>query len=601
MDAPLKILMLEDNPFDAEIIQRLLLKEKINCDFLLVMNKEKFLIALDQFSPGLILSDHSLPDFNSLEALHTAKQKLPHTAFIMVTGAVSEEFAANIIKEGADDYILKDRLQRLPAAIRIALEQKRAAKELTDYKYALDQSAIVSMTDHAGIIIYANENFRGISGYSEAELIGKDHRIVNSGYHPESYIKSLWKTIASGKIWKGEFCNQAKDGTLYWVDSTIVPFLDHKNKPYQYLSIRLDITQKKRAEEALKVNELRLIEAQSIAHIGSWEIDLVNNTQSWSDELYQILALNKDDIKPTVDLFLSFVREEERDLARRIISDAFANFNNSSINFHLTDNNGRAKYASIKWRFEFDKNGSPTRQYGILQDITERKESEKNLKVLEQKILHQSIQEQKKIARAIIDGQEKERNYIGQELHDNINQILAGAKLYLSLAAKKSEEIKSLIDLPIQLINTSIDEIRLLSQKLVTPVKSIYLEALVKDLLNTLKQTCQLKTSLHFELPADTISTDIKLSIYRIIQEQINNIQKYAEAKKVNVSITLVDNNIQITTRDDGRGFNLKSKRKGVGISNIINRVESYNGKVQIETDPGKGCSFHISIPANSK
>lgn len=242
--------MLEDSRFDAEIIQRLLVKEKMSCDFLLVMNKDKFLHALDQFSPAIILSDHSLPDFDSLEALHITKQKFPHTPFIMVTGAVSEEFAASIIKEGADDYILKDRLQRLPAAIRTALAQKRAAKELTDYKYALDQSAIVSITDQAGIISYANDNFCKISGYSAAELLGKDHRIINSGYHPASYIKTLWKTIAGGNIWKGEFCNKAKDGSLYWVDSTVVPFLNEKNKPYQYLSIRLDITQKKKGRRS---------------------------------------------------------------------------------------------------------------------------------------------------------------------------------------------------------------------------------------------------------------------------------------------------------------------------------------------------------------
>lgn len=342
-----------------------------------------------------------------------------------------------------------------------------------------------------------------------------------------------------------------------------------------------------------------MIEAQSIAHIGSWEIDLVNNRQTWSDELYKILELNKNEVEPTVDLFLSFVRQEEKDLARKVITDAFANFNNSSINFHLIDNNGKAKYGSIKWRFEFDEYGVPIRHYGILQDITERKESERNLKMLEQKMLHQGIQEQKKIARAIMNGQEKERNYIGQELHDNINQILAGAKLYMALASKKSEEIKSLLDLPLELINTTINEIRLLSQKLVTPVKSFYLEVLVKDLLNTLKQTSHVKTSLDFKLPADNISVDVKLTIYRIIQEQINNIQKYAQAKKVEVAIMLVEKEIRIITRDDGIGFNLKMKRKGVGISNMINRVESFNGTVQIDTASGKGCSIYISVPAD--
>ena len=157
---------------------------------------------------------------------------------------------------------------------------ERSLKELADITFALDQSTIVAITDQRGIITYVNDQFCRIAKFSRDELLGQDHRIINSGFHPKDFIRDLWTTIASGKVWKGELKNRASDKTIYWVDTTIVPFLNSEGKPYQYVAIRHDITQLKLAEDQIRQQAAELQRAAQLSLIGELAAGLAHEIKN---------------------------------------------------------------------------------------------------------------------------------------------------------------------------------------------------------------------------------------------------------------------------------------------------------------------------------
>jgi PAS domain S-box-containing protein len=164
------------------------------------------------------------------------------------------------------------------------------ARQLQNIKFALDQAAIVAVTDAAGRIVYANDKFCEITKYAREELIGQNHRIINSGHHPREFFVEMWKTISSGQIWVGEILNRAKDNQLYWVHTTIVPLMDAQGRPEEYISIRFEISQRKEAEKQLGSYAAKLAksnrELQDFASIAAHDLqEPLRKIQAFSDRV----------------------------------------------------------------------------------------------------------------------------------------------------------------------------------------------------------------------------------------------------------------------------------------------------------------------------
>lgn len=211
----------------------------------------------------------------------------------------------------------------------LELSAKESFGELTNFKNAINAATQVGITDHKGIIKFANENFLNLTGYTKEELIGKTHSIFNSGYHPKKFFTELWNTILAGKIWKGEICNRAKNGKIFWVDSTIVPLVNEAGKPNQFIVIRKDITKEKQAEQDI--------------------LEYAQNLERINQELDQFAYVVSHDLKAPLRAINNLSEWIEEDLGNKIDGDTRTNMDLMRGRVHRMENliNGILDYSRI--------------------------------------------------------------------------------------------------------------------------------------------------------------------------------------------------------------------------------------------------------------
>lgn len=227
---------------------------------------------------------------------------------------------------------------------------------------------IVSITDAQGVIVEANDAFCAISQFSREELIGATHRVINSRQHPREFFESMWRQIARGESWRGDICNRAKDGSLYWVDSVITPFAAADGHITHYLSIRSDITQRKRQEEALRKSEQLLHRTGTLAEVGGWELDVASRRLTWSAQTYAIHGMPSD-VAPTLEEALALYPTASRARVRLAMDKAMSTGEGWDIELPFNHPDGRPLWLRMVGAAEVES-GRLVRLHGAIQDVT---------------------------------------------------------------------------------------------------------------------------------------------------------------------------------------------------------------------------------------
>ena len=583
MERALRILLLEDNPTDAELIRRLLTKEKGPCDFFLASDGESFRTGLKEFAPDIVISDNSLPQFNSTQALEITRQWFRHLPFILVTGTVSEEFAASMISKGADDSILKDRLTRLSAAIDSAIKQRSSEKEKTLALQQLIKSeqkyrSLVERISDGFLAMDLNWNITYINSIAEEMLLRKPGELLGKNMLEEfpeavgrAFFNGYEEALRTGtNIHVEEYSLAAKK----WIYASAYPSATGVSIFFR------DISEQRRAQEEAHRSEEKyriFIERITDAFIAldrNWCYTYLNKQAG------ELIRRNPD------ELIVKNVWEEFPQAIGSVTYDAFHKAMNEQ---HYVTNIDYFEPLDL-WH----ENHIYASQDGIsifIRDITEKKKLE--IELAEQ----QRLEQLRSIATAL-DAQEKERNAIGIELHDNVNQILVGTKLVLGMI--KNDPVKNayLVQSCFENIQQAIDENRKIAHELVSP--DLDTQTLLQQLANLCIDMLE-PAGLHYVIEGEdfdeVLLSDIqKLTIYRIAQEQCTNIVKYAKAKEVMITLTTADNLFSMSISDNGQGMEKDKTITGIGLRNINGRLSVFNGTSSITTSPGNGFELRVQF-----
>lgn len=625
---PYRVLLVDDDPLRLSTYKNWLAQACFEVRTL--TDPRKVSAELREFGTDVLVIDADMPDSFCPELFALREQEEHAQLPILFLSAEADQARQlQALDHGGDDFLIKPvDPDFLVATIRVRARRGRRSEEARrlmqavmnereNERVVLDTHAIVSITDVAGNIVYANGLFCSISGYSRNELLGRNHRIIKSGIHPRSFFEEMWETISAGGVWQGEVCNRRRDGGLYWVRSSIVPCLDADGMPYQYMSIRTDITDLKDAEASLRDREQSLAIAQQVAHMGSFDWYPADGEMRWSSQLFELLGTQPDEVTPSYTVFLDFINPDDAGKVVQTIQNAMESRSQFFSCVHRLQRRDQTELqVQTEGRVHFNETGKAVRVIGTVLDITAR--------IFYERALVAARDEAERASHA----KSEFLSNMSHELRTPMNVILGFSQLLDTdpgLNADQHESVQEVLKAGrhlLDLINEVLDLARVEAGRIDISLESVDCVELLQECLTMIQP---LADERGLRIDRSSISIDEELHVcadrQRLRQVLINllsNAVKYNSAKGHIVLACATGTsagNTRLQISDTGQGltseqlaemfqpFNRLGAQNGMvegtGIGLVISKrlIEMMGGSIGVDSQPGVGSTFWIELP----
>ena len=593
-----QILLVEDEAAHAELIRRAFASYNGEVALHVAGNLQGARHYLTTTVPNLVISDLRLPDGDGVELLPADDKTLDFPVVIM-TSHGDEQVAVEAMKAGALDYVVKSEatLAQMPRTAERALrewghitERKQAEEALRESEERFrrifaDGPLGMGVVDDKLGLMNVNATLCRMIGYSEEELLG---HAVTDFLHPEDQNRDahLAELLFNGTVpsFTVEQRFLKKNGETIWGRMTASTICDADGNVVYGLSMIEDITEGKRAEEALRASKANLAEAQRIAHLGSWDWHLTDNTLHWSDELYRIFGLDPEVTSISFEQFVDHIYPDDQAYVVEQMQAAVDQQKTlSSIEYRVLLPDGSIRTVRCEGIVSMDDLGRAVRLFGPLQDITERRR-------LEREILEISNREQRRI---------------GQDLHDDLGQLLTGicfrvAELEDDLLKRNQPEMTDAAEIG-ELVQEAIGQTRALARGL-NPVsmESGGLRTALATLARGIEQIYEIPCILTCPEPVLVDDTEAAAHVYRIAQEALNNAIKHGKASRLEISLLQFDTSITLLIRDNGVGITVPDAQyEGMGLRNMRYRASMIHGSFDVRLGEHGGTVVSCQFTAN--
>ncbi len=490
------------------------------------------------------------------------------------------------------------------------LHQRKNSHQLLEKTFASLREAVFIIDAKTTRILNCNPAASQIFGYRKEEMLGQTTNFLHVDEEKlEEFRESLFPAVEKrGCLDLPEFQMKRKNGEVFFTNHTVMPLEDDQGKRIGWVSVVRDITDRKRSEELLLKNEKRLKRSQEIAHLGSWELDLINNILTWSDEVYRIFGLKPQEFGATYEAFLEAIHPDDRTAVDAAYSGSLWEGRDTYEIEHrvVRKSTGEIRYVHEKCEHVRDETGKVIRSVGMVHDITERKQMEDELRrshnELEKQVQERTLKLQESegrlraLASELINAQETERKRIAHELHDSLASQLAAIKYRVEHRYKHavSAEGATMLKETIQDIQNGIMETRRIMANLrpsilddlgILPAMRWFSKEIAKAYPGVFVDC---STSIQEQ----EIPEELKIVVFRVVQEAVTNAIRHGKSNRIRIGLNRNRDWFRLKVMDNGNGFvsaEGKSSTGGIGLDSMRQRVESTAGIFSIRSGPEMG------------